>query len=103
MPLSDEEQRALDEIEHALMAEDRRLARRVQRPRLGRGASLVLPAAGLLGGMVLVIIGLVGADAVHVAVAVAGFVVVVASCSWGMIRHHRARIGRVRGSGRRDV
>ena len=78
MPLSREEQRALEEIERVL-AQDPRFVRRIGRRRLRR----ILAAAilGMACGVALMIIGLVGTDPGHVVLAVTGFAVIVASCS----------------------
>lgn len=79
MPLSDHEQRLLDEIEHALCAEDPKFASTVRsvgvRSRTRR--RLLLCVLGILAGLGLVLIGLVST---LIALSVVGFVLVVISC-----------------------
>jgi hypothetical protein len=89
--LSREEQRALDEIEQALVAEDPRLACMIQRGRSRRSTTFALPTLGLLCGITLVLIGLVSTDAAHIALAVGGFAMVVASCSSALILYNRRK------------
>jgi hypothetical protein len=83
MPLSDHEQRLLDEIEQALYAEDPKFAASVRsakrRSRTRRSA--VLCAFGVAAGLALVLVGLV---ANVVALSVVGFVLVVAACGYGV-------------------
>lgn len=94
MPLSRDEQRALDEIERALLSDDPDFAHRVRYPSRLRP---ILASAGvllaLLGGLAMVTIGLVAAGPAQVAAAVGGFALLVGSC-WGatiMLRREIAR------------
>ena len=84
MPLSDHEQRLLDEIEQALYAEDPKFASAVRSAGVrSRVRRTVLPCAlGVLAGLGLVLVGLISN---LVALSVIGFVLVVASC--GMLVH----------------
>ncbi len=79
MPLSDHEQRLLDQIEQALYAEDPKFASAVRsarsRSRIRR--SVVLCVFGVLAGLCLVLVGLV---ANIIVLSVVGFVLVVAAC-----------------------
>lgn len=79
MPLSDHEQRLLDEIEQALCAEDPKFASAVRsvgvRSRTRR--RLLLCILGIIVGLGLVLIGLVST---LIPLSVVGFVLVVASC-----------------------
>ena len=81
MPLSDHEQRLLDEIEQALYAEDPKFAASVRaartRSRTRRSAALCV--LGVVAGLALVLVGLV---ANIVALSVVGFVFVVGSCGY---------------------
>jgi hypothetical protein len=83
VPLSDHEQRLLDEIEQALYAEDPKFAASVRsartRSRTRRAAALCV--LGVIAGLALVLVGLI---ANIVALSVAGFVLVVASCGFGV-------------------
>lgn len=95
MPLSREEQRVLDEIERALLVDDPDLARRT-RPRRRRRLQVRIPRiwlalAGLLAGTTLIVVGLLVVDPVHIALAVSGFVVLVATCWFAVTSFRRRR------------
>ena len=81
MPLSDHEQRLLDEIEQALYAEDPKFAASVRsartRSRTRRSAALCV--LGVVAGLGLVLVGLVTNI---IALSVVGFVLVVGSCGY---------------------
>jgi heme A synthase len=79
MPLSEHEQRLLDEIEQALYAEDPKFASSVRsaRPRNRARTMLALAIVGVLAGLAVVIIGLA---TTYVVVGVLGFVLIVGSC-----------------------
>lgn len=83
VPLSDHEQRLLDEIEQALYAEDPKFAASVRaartRSRTRRSAALCV--LGVLAGLALVLVGLV---ANLVALSVVGFVLVVGACGYAV-------------------
>jgi len=83
VPLSDHEQRLLDEIEQALYAEDPKFAASVRaartRSRTRRSAALCV--TGVLAGLGLVLAGLLTNI---IALSVVGFVLVVASCGYGV-------------------
>jgi hypothetical protein len=91
MPLSDHEQKLLDEIEQALCAEDPRFASAVRsvgfRSRARR--MVLLCSLGILAGLGLVLVGLVSNI---IALSVVGFVLVVASCAM-LVRTIRPRGG----------
>jgi heme A synthase len=82
MPLSEHEQRLLDEIEQALYAEDPKFASSVRsaRPRNRARTMLVLSIFGVLIGLAVVIVGLA---TTYVVVGVLGFVLIVGSCVAG--------------------
>lgn len=88
MPLSEHEQRLLDEIEQALYAEDPKFASSVRSARARRRvrSSVLLCALGVLVGLGLVLVGLL---ATIIALSVVGFVLLVASCGYGVqtLRH----------------
>ena len=79
MALSDDERRVLAQIERDLVADDPRFAKSIARRRLG------LPwfawAFGGFLGPCCVVIGLVIAGGIGTAVAVVGFVLIIASCA----------------------
>ena len=88
MPLSEHEQRLLDEIEQALYAEDPKFASSVRSARAHRRvrSSLFLCVAGVVVGLGLVLIGLL---ANIVALSVVGFVLLVGAFGYGAqsLRH----------------
>jgi hypothetical protein len=96
VPLSDHEQRLLDEIEQALYAEDPKFAASVRaartRSRTRRSAALCI--LGILAGLGLVLAGLLTNI---IALSVVGFVLVVASCGYG-VQVLRGRSGQAGGS-----
>lgn len=79
MPLSEHEQRLLDEIEQALYAEDPKFASSVRsaRPRNRTRLMVALAAAGVAVGLAVVLVGLARN---LIVVGVLGFVLIVASC-----------------------
>ncbi|WP_375493391.1 DUF3040 domain-containing protein [uncultured Jatrophihabitans sp.] len=81
MPLSDHEQRLLDEIEQALYADDPKFAASVRaaRTKSRTRRTIVLSVVGVVAGLALVLVGLV---ANIIALSVVGFVLVVGSCGW---------------------
>jgi uncharacterized membrane protein YgcG len=83
VPLSDHEQRLLDEIEQALYAEDPKFAASVRaaRTRSRTRRSAVLCGLGVLAGLALVLVGLITNI---IALAVVGFVLVVGSCGYAV-------------------
>ena len=83
MPLSDHEQRLLDEIEQALYAEDPKFAASVRsaRARSRTRRSAVLCALGVLTGLALVLVGLITNV---IALSVVGFVLVVGACGYAV-------------------
>ena len=82
MPLSEHEQRLLDEIEQALYAEDPKFASSVRsaRPRNRARTMLAVSILGVLVGLAVVIVGLA---TTYVVVGVLGFVLIVGSCVVG--------------------
>jgi hypothetical protein len=81
VPLSDHEQRLLDEIEQALYAEDPKFAASVRSARTrSRGhRSALLCVLGVVAGLALVLVGLI---ANLVVLSVIGFVLLVGSCGY---------------------
>ena len=79
MPLSEHEQRLLDEIEQALYAEDPKFASSVRsaRPRNRTRMMLALSAVGVVLGLAVVMIGLATN---LIVIGVLGFVLIVGSC-----------------------
>ena len=91
MPLSEHEQRLLDQIEQALYAEDPKFASAVRsaRARSRTRRSVVLGAFGAVAGLALVLVGLVTN---LIALSVIGFVLVVAGVGFAIqsMRHRVA-------------
>lgn len=83
MPLSDHEQRLLDQIEQALYAEDPKFASAVRsaRARSRVRRSLAVCIAGVVVGLGLVLVGLVTG---LIVLSVVGFVLVVGACGLGV-------------------
>ena len=102
MPLSEHEQRQLEQIEQALYAEHPRFARAVRAsdPRVHYRRRVIQAAVGFLIGVGLLVAGVAIKDPW---IGVAGFVVMLACSMWALTsyRHmagisHRARAGRER-------
>ncbi|MEU9885639.1 DUF3040 domain-containing protein [Sphaerisporangium sp. NPDC051011] len=83
MPLSEHEQRLLDQIEQALYSEDPKWANtvRISDPRNHYKRRLVKASIGFVLGVVLLMVGVV---APIIALGVGGFVVMLAACLWGL-------------------
>jgi hypothetical protein len=83
VPLSEHEQRQLEQIEQALYREDRRLVRLVRSsdPRVHYRRRVVLAAAGLALGAAMIAAGIV---LPLIGLAVAGFVVMLLSGIWAL-------------------
>ena len=88
MPLSEHEQRLLDEIEQALYAEDPKFASSVRSARRRRRfrSSILLGIAGVIVGLGLVLVGLL---ANVIVLSVIGFVLLVAGFGYSLqsLRH----------------
>jgi hypothetical protein len=83
VPLSDHEQRLLDQIEQALYAEDPKFASAVRsaRARSRTRRSVILAVTGTLVGLGMVLAGLLSSIIV---ISVIGFVLVVGSCGYAV-------------------
>ncbi|MDH2428624.1 DUF3040 domain-containing protein [Sphaerisporangium sp. TRM90804] len=83
MPLSEHEQRLLEQIEQALYAEDPKWANtvRISDPRNHYKRRLVKASIGFVLGVVLLMVGVV---APIIPLGVGGFVVMLAACLWGL-------------------
>jgi hypothetical protein len=81
MPLSDHEQKLLDQIEQALYAEDPKFASAVRSARSHSSLrrSIVLCVLGVLVGLGMVLVGLV---ANVIVLSIVGFLLVVGACGW---------------------
>ena len=88
MPLSDYEQRVLDEIEHDLMTDDPRLAASIT-PGKSRITRVAWAIGALVGLGCVVVVGLITAGGVGATLAVVGFVIIVATC-WATVRACRS-------------
>ena len=102
MPLSEHEQKLLDQIEQALYAEDPKFASAVRsaRSRSKVRQSVLLSLLGVLVGLTLVLVGLI---TTVIALSVVGFVLVVASCGFAVhaVRNKTANSMDVRAEGGR--
>jgi len=79
VPLSEHEQRLLEQIEQALYAEDPKFASAVRagRSRLHARRWIIIATIGVLAGLAVVLVGLL---AKLIVLGVVGFVLIVASC-----------------------
>ena len=98
MPLSEHEQRLLDEIEQALYAEDPKFASSVRSARARHHrfrSTALLCSTGVVVGLGLVLVGLL---ANVIVLSVVGFVLVVSAAGYGAqsVRHRRTTTGPVR-------
>ncbi|MQA83536.1 MAG: DUF3040 domain-containing protein [Streptosporangiales bacterium] len=92
MPLSEHEQRMLDQIERALYAEDPRFAHAVKAtdPHVHYKKRVLKAALGFLVGVSLLMAGVVSKI---IPVGVVGFVVMLACCMWGFSSWKRISSG----------
>ena len=88
MPLSEHEQRELEQIERALRADDPRLADAVNAadPRVHYKRRLIAAALGFVAGVGLLLAGVV---INFIVIAVAGFVVMLACSQWAVTSYQR--------------
>ncbi|WP_306368905.1 DUF3040 domain-containing protein [Nocardiopsis sp. CC223A] len=99
MPLSEHEQRMLDQIEQALYAEDPKFANTVRQtnPVVHHKRRIIKAGLGFVLGLVLMLTGLLlGSSvglAVGVTVSVGGFLVMLACLLWGLNAWRRAAVG----------
>jgi hypothetical protein len=93
MPLSEREQRLLQEIEQALSTEDPRFVASVRSatPRRGTRTVGVLCVVGVVVGLAVVLAGLASGGGLGTAVGVLGFVLIVGSCPGPVIAVQAAR------------
>jgi len=107
VPLSEHEQRQLEQIEQALYAEHPRFAKAVRAadPRVHYKRRVVYAAVGFVIGVALLPAGV----STNISLSVVGFVIMLASCYWAAISYRRMNglaTGRIqlkeRRSGRRD-
>jgi len=108
VPLSEHEQRQLEQIEQALYAEHPRFAKAVRAadPRVHYKRRVVYAAIGFVIGVALLPVGI---SISYIAVSVVGFVIMLASCYWAAMSYRRMNglaAGRIqlkdRRAGRRD-
>jgi hypothetical protein len=94
VPLSEHEQRVLEQMEHAMEVEDPRFATamRGSSPRARQRRRFLLGGLGVLAGLVLVVVGVAGSA---VPVAVLGFVLMIAAGAVVATPPRRPRTGPV--------
>ncbi len=87
MPLSEHEQRQLEQIEQALYAEHPRFAKAVRSadPQVHYRRRLVYAALGFLVGIGLLIVGV----AMNIWISIAGFAAMFAACYWAYLSYRR--------------
>lgn len=88
MPLSEHEQRQLEQIEQALYAEHPRFAKAVRSadPRVHYKRRVVYAAVLFVVGVALLPLGLA---TTYIAISIVGFVIMLASCYWAAISYRR--------------
>ena len=88
MPLSEHEQRQLEQIEQALYAEHPRFAKAVRAadPRVHYKRRVVYAAVVFVSGVVMLPVGIATS---FIAISVIGFVIMLASCYWAAISYRR--------------
>lgn len=79
MPLSEHEQRMLDQMEKALSQEDPKFASQMRTPRNPRSGRLMLAAGGMLLGLGVAVLGVMNQ---LIWLGVVGFVIMVAVATW---------------------
>ncbi|HEY0542642.1 MAG TPA: DUF3040 domain-containing protein [Actinoallomurus sp.] len=87
MPLSDHEQRQLDQIERALYAEDPKFASAVRStdPKIHYKRRIWKAAIGFVLGLFVVMAGpILNTMPISIVISVAGFLLMVFSCAWGL-------------------
>lgn len=87
VPLSEHEQRLLDQIERALYAEDPKFAHavRAKDPQVHYKRRIVKAVLGFVLGVVVLMTGLVlNAGTTTIVVGVTGFLIMVVACVWGL-------------------
>ena len=87
MPLSEHEQRQLEQIEQALYAEHPRFAKAVRAadPRVHYKRRVVYAAVLFVIGVALLPVGV----STYIAISVVGFVIMLASCYWAAMSYRR--------------
>jgi Protein of unknown function (DUF3040) len=87
VPLSEHEQRQLEQIEQALYAEHPRFAKAVRAadPRVHYKRRVIYAAALFVIGVALLPVGV----STYIAISVVGFVVMLASCYWAAMSYRR--------------
>ena len=103
MPLSEHEQRQLEQIEQALYAEHPRFAKAVRAadPRVHYKRRVVYAAVVFISGVVLLPVGIATS---FIAISVIGFVIMLTSCYWAAISYRRMNgmaTGKIQFSGRK--
>ena len=88
MPLSDNEQRLLEQMERALYAEDPKFASAMRGAarRSGTGRRLVLGIAGVIAGLVLLIVSV---NKMNVLIGVGGFLLMLAGTAYALSARRR--------------
>ncbi|GAA3208298.1 hypothetical protein GCM10020216_010530 [Nonomuraea helvata] len=86
VPLSEHEQRLLEQIEQALYAEDPKWANtvRISDPRTHYKRRLIRASIGFALGVVVMMVGVVISGGALIPLGVGGFVVMLAACLWGL-------------------
>jgi hypothetical protein len=99
VPLSEHEQRMLDQIEQALYAEDPKFANTVRQtnPVVHHKRRIIKAGLGFVLGLVLMLTGLLLGSSVDIAVgvtvSVGGFLVMLTCLLWGLNAWRRATVG----------
>lgn len=92
MPLSEYEQRVLEQMERALISDDPRLANTLQSPRRRSVLRYVAAGAGVIGGLLLLV---VGAATSTTWLGVVGFIVMFAGVAFAFAKPRKRAAGPV--------
>ncbi|MFC8599622.1 MULTISPECIES: DUF3040 domain-containing protein [unclassified Isoptericola] len=92
MPLSEYEQRVLEQMERALSSDDPRLANTLQQARRRSPLRYVLAGVGVVAGLLLLVLGAARSEAW---VGVAGFVLMFAGVAYAFASPRRSKAGPV--------
>ena len=98
MPLSDNEQKLLEQMERALYAEDPKFASAMRgaKGRRGAGSRLVLGGLGIVLGLVLLVLGV---SSKNILLGLIGFVCMLAGTAYAVSSQRRGPVGVVKPGG----
>ncbi|ROS77200.1 DUF3040 domain-containing protein [Cellulomonas sp. PhB143] len=101
MPLSEYEQRVLEQMERALTSDDPRLATTLQTAERRSALRWLVAGCGVVGGLLLLVVGVTVGDGIGIAIGVVGFAIMFAGVAFALARPRRrgGSAGQVPGRG----